>query len=785
MALMEQVLEICQRYAGRGWGRYLKDNFGLDINQPTVQALARELNRNLGLNASHLSIPGFDDLDRNTQRGIERGNPARSLLYHAFSSPSVLPFEAEECYLEASELDILENFIWVASQNGIDAPSYQTLVNTKIKTLLPFRTDPKIAVVIFSQEYRQGHESSHRRHADLAFSRTGVARVGTKEALYSRKDRGYWPSVQDEPKSIRVLPAKYAPYLAVALTGNARTFGPLAMQDSMLDAGDEKRAFWVPVHKLFPSKDECIKDLDLQDLKLEAHHVNEKIRRVHLAFRDKDVVAETNSEVLSQAPYFITQNLATIDTDGQLFPVAAPLVQIARNAHGERVTFEVPRKNIDFFDNSTLNIAAGDDGSRSAPEYLHVRRTAGNTEAADIDENTNPDMSKALLKGTDENPRRAVHYIDSTADGWITLERNNALRVLSNKELNILPAYSLVTAPDFYPLVTQYQLMRWHNTQARRVWFPRVNPPEPDVLSNQRFAANINLMQDAAGNPVPQTGSSVERSVFNLHDDTITAIISLPIIHEGPIFDPTISLGIKRHNGLPDAASGVFAPGWDISFDVTQGDNHLAAYGLGSPFPEDAKLCAALSSFWPAAAPDTSITFNITNSGILNNKIQNRIIIPMTIEEITGAYPWDGVQGPRISKVNGTEIVTYPRPDFVDYVKNAENGAFSLAKTSELTLNEYIQRIIVQQRVNDFLNSSQIRTAHGVLYKDYHMLSFYKENGKFHYEFAEVGKVTQYEPPEITPSGRDHRFFNAPITNRFAIEIGQDNVPQLVTPKPI
>ena len=33
---------------------------------------------------------------------------------------------------------------------------------------------------------------------------------------------------------------------------------------------------------------------------------------------------------------------------------------------------------------------------------------------------------------------------------------------------------------------------------------------------------------------------------------------------------------------------------------ITFGPDHLAAYGLGSPFPEDSKLCAALSSFWPA-----------------------------------------------------------------------------------------------------------------------------------------------------------------------------------------
>ena len=54
----------------------------------------------------------------------------------------------------------------------------------------------------------------------------------------------------------------------------------------------------------------------------------------------------------------------------------------------------------------------------------------------------------------------------------------------------------------------------------------------------------------------------------------------------------------------------MFAPGWDISVDGRAGGpEHLAAYGLGSPFPEDSKLCAALSAFWPAVAPDAARTF--------------------------------------------------------------------------------------------------------------------------------------------------------------------------------
>lgn len=53
------------------------------------------------------------------------------------------------------------------------------------------------------------------------------------------------------------------------------------------------------------------------------------------------------------------------------------------------------------------------------------------------------------------------------------------------------------------------------------------------------------------------------------------------------------------------------APGWDVSRDwLPDHRQHLATYGLGSPYPEDTKLCAALSSFWPAVSPDATREFS-------------------------------------------------------------------------------------------------------------------------------------------------------------------------------
>ena len=70
-----------------------------------------------------------------------------------------------------------------------------------------------------------------------------------------------------------------------------------------------------------------------------------------------------------------------------------------------------------------------------------------------------------------------------------------------------------------------------------------------------------------------------------------------------------------RVSTLPDDGAGEFAPGWDVSLDFKgpggTGIVHLAAYGLGSPFPEDVKLCAALSTYWPAVAPDVYRTMSM------------------------------------------------------------------------------------------------------------------------------------------------------------------------------
>jgi hypothetical protein len=242
-------------------------------------------------------------------------------------------------------------------------------------------------------------------------------------------------------------------------------------------------------------------------------------------------------------------------------------------------------------------------------------------------------------------------------------------------------AYSLVTAPDFFPSTDQRELMEWTAQRVpsrlrRTIW--RITP---DPLSDERFAPNLTL----AG------------SGFRADDDTVTAIVSLPLTP--PVRPTRLEIArTDRHSHLPDDAAGVFAPGWDISVDGRAGGpEHLAAYGLGSPFPEDSKLCAALSAFWPAVAPDAARTFQPDRDW--------PTVAPLTDEEIgiVGNLPWDGVPGPRLVRVDGADVVDYPSLDHTDYVANSLDGRFTLALTGTIQEQEYQARVLAMARVYDAL----------------------------------------------------------------------------------
>jgi hypothetical protein len=160
---------------------------------------------------------------------------------------------------------------------------------------------------------------------------------------------------------------------------------------------------------------------------------------------------------------------------------------------------------------------------------------------------------------------------------------------------------------------------------------------------------------------------------------------------------------VRRHSALTDHSAGVFAPGWEVSVDRQEasGAFHFAAYGLGSPFPEDAKLCAALSTFWPGVAPDATRQF----SPIREPSGSMITVAPLTDAEvgISGNLPWDGVPGPRVVVRDGVSFGNYHSFAHVDYVDSALGNKFTLALTAHVTSQEYQHRILALFRVYQVL----------------------------------------------------------------------------------
>ncbi|NMG20050.1 hypothetical protein [Brasilonema bromeliae] len=639
MSLIEDVKKVCDRLAPLGW-RDLLLAHGVDI---TAANLKQELTKELpNINRT---IKGFEDFAFEGKRGIESGNPARSLLFHAFASPNVVSENLRE-YPTLGEIEVIENYVY-----GVQPPSLEDLRVRAQGQLL--------AIVVFAYEYRPASETVQRKHADLCFSRTGVARVGTAQALYDTKLRGFLPFVKEDSQLFRVLPARYSAYIAVQRRGNSTTFGPLRFQN-----GDDGRLFWVPLHKLFNGK-ECIRNLDLQ-VTLNARHINEKLRRVHLVLKNTG----WGEPDISNPPFIFSDGIAELTTkpefgNGLLVPVVQKNLVEAATYQGKPLTFKVPPNSETL--SSSLSISADrTTGARRAPEYVHARHKFSNGQIENL--NNLPNVTEVVQKG-DYN---ALHYVDFTGDGSIEAVCPQLAVAIPRR----VPAYSLVTAPDFFPNCDQRELLEWTQQSVPTALRQNLWRVPPETLSDNRFAPNLQL----------------KNANFRPEDKTVTAIVCLPLsgsVKQMPLDgSPTM-----RHAYLPDGASGVFAPGWDISFDTVNGVEHLAAYGLGSPFPEDSKLCAALSTFWPAVAPDATRTFAPNPSW--------PTVSPLTDEEIgqVGNLAWDGIPGPRRVTRNGKNFIEYTDFAHADYVENSVQKKFSLSLTGKVDVREYEARVLAMANV--------------------------------------------------------------------------------------
>jgi hypothetical protein len=187
MALIDEVKKICDRLAPFGWQKLLLDvtDGKLDI-QPKTGSLKAALTRELGGGIDR-GIPGFQDFDLAGKHGITAGKPSQSLLYHALASPCVVRDAGSKMLREfptMKEIEAVENFVF-----GVQPPTLDEIRQRA--------NGGQLAVVVYATEYRSGLDTAHGEYADLTFSRTGIARVGTARPKYWGNVRGFWPEDED------------------------------------------------------------------------------------------------------------------------------------------------------------------------------------------------------------------------------------------------------------------------------------------------------------------------------------------------------------------------------------------------------------------------------------------------------------------------------------------------------------------------------------------------------------------------------------------------------------
>ena len=682
MTLFKRVQAICTALAPNGWRQLLLEATAgeMDICAANLEeVLARDLK------SIDQSLKGFEDFAATDQAGQSGAFPSGArLLLHAFASPRVTeqtdgsPLTA---YPSLAQIDCIENLLF-ANRHFSRAQLQQV------------SADQVVAIAVFACEYRPADHTLDKQGADFCFSRTGLSRSGTADAHYDRARRTFDPLDPADPHAFRVMPVRYVPYLAVQKSGDNAHL-PCHPQK-----GDDGRQFWVPFHKLFDGP-ECIEGLDLR-VTLRADHVNEKLARLLRVLNDEGYDTGTPNSDLDAPPFTTREGLAAFaDPDsfgpGLLMPQLFENKNLIKAAEfgGKPVTLKVAKgfeksysdthRLTHYFDSLYVepegplppsgggSTVSPTGKSHRTPEIINARHVI-KPDGQRVNLNEEPDVYDAVRAGGYE----AQLYEDFAGDGAIQA----SCPQLANLVPQSVPAYSIIAAPDFFPYCHQLAQMESWDRAPKEIRNGLWAVP-PYALCDTRYGPNVHLK------------AFEDRGEAALQDKTVTAIVPL-LQNIGRQAEARVVPTAPRPTALSDGASGVFDPGWDVTTDTPVGkeDNSnlfLTGYGLGSPFVEDAKICAALGTFWPAVAPDSTRSFAPYSYW--------PTVSPLTDEETgqTGDMPWDGVFGPKWldpgESPDGKPYVDYLDFNYVDYVDNTLAGLLTASLTAKVDNEEYERRV--------------------------------------------------------------------------------------------
>jgi hypothetical protein len=722
MPIAHQLWSLWEKRLSKAWKPIFKQ-VGLNLSTRNEDAFLRGLNSKVTVNRKY---PGLQDFAADGVRGIEPFDPARSLFYHVLASPLVVPPNLSDSdYPTLDELNVIERYIYSVNQRSLD-------------DVLKTAQNGVLAVVVFAYEYVPAGQTTHHQHADLCFSRTGIARVGNAPPKYIGKARGFFPYTADK-KKIHVVPVRYGAFLATQFKGSqdfVERFTP----------DDAKRNFWVPLHMLFDGG-ECLKGLSIT-VKFHAFHRNEKIRKVHLALNQAGIPTGWNAKKLTQFPFVITDRLAGFDrrVTGLLAPVVHdPLIQPAKTGDGKLVDYPVPLDGqksflldpvLDKLNASVWFKTALD--TRSSSEFVnarHVIRARGLGKVVDqIGKNPRENINDFVKKGG----YRAVNFIDWTGDGFVEAACDG-LPVSKPPELKPIPsiaAYSILGQPDFFPLVKQQDLTEWKelpdNADLKKLIWPADLGVNPVPLSSERSPGNISL-SDSSGKPVFTAADSDAAAVIGMRRTISATTPGFPSYPD-----------IPREAILSYRASSLFEPGWDVSEDFGRDPamktptKFLANYGLGSPFAEDTLICAAFGAFWPGAVPDVTRLFTLED-------------YPSSTPILDKEVGFSGVPLPAQNGRNGDYLFrTYGYPDFVHAIWKKELAYNTFAR---VTLKEYLDRSMATARI-------------------FKLLGIFNSLDRAKIAFLNFRKATEADyarGPRDWPSPREHTYWVKTAEIRSAI----------------
>ncbi|HZV70765.1 MAG TPA: hypothetical protein VFG10_14520 [Saprospiraceae bacterium] len=712
-SVQEEFTALIQWLSKNGWVTYLKNVLGVNLSL-TGEALKAELIKDLDPERLKKLIAqtgsGYDDFAG--MNLIKPGFPAFSLLYHTLASPRVRP-PGLTAYPDLEQIDTLENYIYALADWD------------HLKTIYEVKPNDDLVLAVFAYEYRPAFKTPHHQHADLVYSRTGVARVGQHDMNYDNINRCYtnMPKSGVPVQKAAVVPARYGLFIAKRVKStdiDLMTTGMYKPGDKFNDEQDSQRTFLQPVRKVFQH------DLLFGEGRLTfgEEHRSEKLAKL-AEHTDLKFYRDIKPTIRDSA-YLIVQDPKITQVNSSFLVVSQPreLIRLAKEGN-KALYFLVPTmipgeeypENRYFTSFNTQNVEdvellvpVGPGNYQKIPNKYNEPRTQPlflniTHELDSLNQNGYREVLKdsAFEKRINDGLYQAPLFEDSICEGRVTARIiNTQPDALNGVSGECLPAFSIVTAPDFFPQVDNFDLVAFD-----------VNPGSSRGISNF-YEGGIASLATCRLTPNPEWIAPNARS----DNHTITAVLSqktkssMPSAQNGAFNNPSLPKGYIVSGFLPDVASSVFAPGWDITYSADKPgsmDVYLSTEGLGSPFVEDMKLCAAANGMWPASSPDSARTYQ----GSLDPWSRNPTAIPLLDDELgfhknspacevvkeKESFGWDGVQGPYLYNRNGKWVVNFADIGRADVVQNALDGNVDMSKLRMLTSGELISRMSCLKKV--------------------------------------------------------------------------------------